>query len=45
MEIKLPVFKVQDIVIEIIETLDEGFKIVSKSIISTPPSSNPETAV
>lgn len=32
MEIKLPVLKVQDIVIEIIETLDEGFKIVSKSI-------------
>ena len=32
MEIKLPVLKVQDIVIEIIETLDEGFKIVSNSI-------------
>ena len=32
MEIKLPVLKVQDIVIEIIETLDEGFKIFSNSI-------------
>lgn len=32
MEIKLLVLKVQDIVIEIIETLDEGFKIVSNSI-------------
>ena len=32
MEIKLPVLKVQDKVIEIIETLDEGFKKVSNSI-------------
>lgn len=31
-EIKLPVLKVQDKVIEIIETLDEGFKKVSNSI-------------